>query len=58
MTGTFKVDGSGNVELKEDDGIDYAPVTVQVTPRVTPGLRPARGAPRASRPWPPPVHAG
>ena len=30
MTGMFKVDGSGNVELKEDDGIDYAPVTVQV----------------------------
>ncbi|KIY97139.1 Oxygen-evolving enhancer protein 1 [Monoraphidium neglectum] len=30
MTGTFKVDGSGNVELKEDDGIDYAPVTVQL----------------------------
>ncbi|GBF94973.1 33kDa oxygen evolving of photosystem II [Raphidocelis subcapitata] len=30
MTGSFKVDGSGNVELKEDDGIDYAPVTVQL----------------------------
>jgi photosystem II oxygen-evolving enhancer protein 1 len=30
MTGSFKVDGSGNVELKEEDGIDYAPVTVQL----------------------------
>ena len=30
MTGSFKIDGSGNVELKEDDGIDYAPVTVQL----------------------------
>lgn len=30
MSGTFKVDGSGNVELKETDGIDYAPVTVQL----------------------------
>eukprot|EP00877_Chromochloris_zofingiensis_P010693 jgi/Chrzof1/5878/Cz16g19040.t1_PSBO[v5.2] len=30
MSGTFKVDGSGNVELKEEDGIDYAPVTVQL----------------------------
>jgi photosystem II oxygen-evolving enhancer protein 1 len=30
MSGSFKVDGSGNVELKEDDGIDYAPVTVQL----------------------------
>lgn len=26
----FKIDGSGNVELKEDSGIDYAPVTVQL----------------------------
>ena len=30
MSGSFKVDGSGNVELKEEDGIDYAPVTVQL----------------------------
>jgi photosystem II oxygen-evolving enhancer protein 1 len=30
MSGQFKVDGSGNVELKEMDGIDYAPVTVQL----------------------------
>ena len=30
MSGNFKVDGSGNVELKETDGIDYAPVTVQL----------------------------
>jgi len=30
MSGTFKVDGSGNVELKEEDGIDYAPTTVQL----------------------------
>ena len=30
MSGTFKVDGSGGVELKEEDGIDYAPVTVQL----------------------------
>lgn len=30
MSGQFKVDGSGNVELKETDGIDYAPVTVQL----------------------------
>lgn len=30
MSGTLKVDGSGNVELKEEDGIDYAPVTVQL----------------------------
>jgi photosystem II oxygen-evolving enhancer protein 1 len=29
MSGTFKVDGS-NVELKEEDGIDYAAVTVQL----------------------------
>jgi photosystem II oxygen-evolving enhancer protein 1 len=26
----FKVDSSGNVELKEESGIDYAPVTVQL----------------------------
>ena len=30
MSGTFKVDGSGNVDFQEEDGIDYAPVTVQV----------------------------
>ncbi|KAG7669058.1 putative Oxygen-evolving enhancer protein 1, chloroplastic [Nannochloris sp. 'desiccata'] len=30
MSGTFKIDGSGNVELKEEDGIDYAAVTVQL----------------------------
>lgn len=30
MSGEFKVDGSGNVALKETDGIDYAPVTVQL----------------------------
>ena len=30
MSGEFKVDGSGNVALKEVDGIDYAPVTVQL----------------------------
>lgn len=30
MSGVLKVDGSGNVELKETDGIDYAPVTVQL----------------------------
>ena len=30
MSGSFKLDGSGNVELKELDGIDYAPVTVQL----------------------------
>lgn len=30
MNGQFKVDGSGNVELKEEDGIDYAAVTVQM----------------------------
>jgi photosystem II oxygen-evolving enhancer protein 1 len=30
MSGDFKIDGSGNVELKEEDGIDYAAVTVQL----------------------------
>jgi photosystem II oxygen-evolving enhancer protein 1 len=30
MKGVFKVDSSGNVKLKEEDGIDYAPVTVQL----------------------------
>jgi hypothetical protein len=30
MTGTLKVDGSGNVELQETDGIDYAATTVQL----------------------------
>jgi hypothetical protein len=30
MSGTLKVDGSGNVELKEEDGIDYAATTVQL----------------------------
>ena len=31
MNGTFKVDGSGKVEFQEEDGIDYAPVTVQLS---------------------------
>lgn len=30
MTGSFKIDGSGNVQLTEEDGIDSAPVTVQL----------------------------
>ena len=30
MNGTFKVDSSGKVEFQEEDGIDYAPVTVQL----------------------------
>ena len=30
ISGDFKIDGSGNVELKEEDGIDYAAVTVQL----------------------------
>jgi len=30
MTGTFKVGNDGSVELKEEDGIDYAAVTVQL----------------------------
>lgn len=30
MSGTLKVSGNGEVELKEEDGIDYAPVTVQM----------------------------
>lgn len=30
ISGQFKIDGSGNVELKEEDGIDYAAVTVQL----------------------------
>ena len=30
ISGTFKVDGSGNVEFVEEDGIDYAAVTVQL----------------------------
>lgn len=30
MSGEIKVDGSGSVQLKETDGIDYAPVTVQL----------------------------
>lgn len=30
MSGSFKVNGDGSVELKEEDGIDYAPVTVQL----------------------------
>lgn len=30
MSGTINVDGSGNVAFKEADGIDYAPVTVQL----------------------------
>ncbi|KAK9827322.1 hypothetical protein WJX81_004849 [Elliptochloris bilobata] len=30
ISGKFNVDGGGNVEFKEEDGIDYAPVTVQL----------------------------
>ena len=30
ISGEFKIDGNGNVELKEEDGIDYAAVTVQL----------------------------
>jgi Manganese-stabilising protein / photosystem II polypeptide len=30
ISGSLKVDGSGGVEFKEEDGIDYAPVTVQL----------------------------
>ncbi len=30
ISGKFSVDGSGNVNFKEEDGIDYAPVTVQL----------------------------
>lgn len=30
ISGQFKVDGSGNVDFTEEDGIDYAAVTVQV----------------------------
>ena len=30
ISGEFKIDESGNVELKEEDGIDYAAVTVQL----------------------------
>eukprot|EP00195_Chlamydomonas_chlamydogama_P013785 CAMPEP_0202898672 /NCGR_PEP_ID=MMETSP1392-20130828/7129_1 /ASSEMBLY_ACC=CAM_ASM_000868 /TAXON_ID=225041 /ORGANISM="Chlamydomonas chlamydogama, Strain SAG 11-48b" /LENGTH=297 /DNA_ID=CAMNT_0049584669 /DNA_START=67 /DNA_END=960 /DNA_ORIENTATION=- len=30
MSGSFKVGGDGSVEFKEEDGIDYAPVTVQL----------------------------
>ena len=30
MSGTFKVDSGGRVEFQEEDGIDYAPVTVQL----------------------------
>ena len=30
ISGSFKVDGSGNVEFVEEDGIDYAAVTVQL----------------------------
>ena len=30
MNGTFKVDGSGKVDFQEEDGIDYAAVTVQL----------------------------
>lgn len=30
MSGTIKVGSDGSVELKEDDGIDYAAVTVQL----------------------------
>lgn len=30
MNGTFKVDSSGKVDFQEEDGIDYAAVTVQL----------------------------
>ena len=30
ISGKFNVDGSGNVDFQEEDGIDYAPVTVQM----------------------------
>lgn len=30
MSGTFKVDGNGKVDFQEEDGIDYAAVTVQL----------------------------
>lgn len=30
MSGTFKVDSDGKVEFQEEDGIDYAAVTVQL----------------------------
>ena len=30
MSGTFSVGGGGSVQFKEQDGIDYAPVTVQL----------------------------
>ena len=30
ISGKFSVDGSGNVNFQEQDGIDYAPVTVQL----------------------------
>lgn len=30
ISGSFNIDGSGNVQLKEEDGIDYAAVTVQM----------------------------
>jgi photosystem II oxygen-evolving enhancer protein 1 len=30
ISGKFSVDGSGNVDFQEQDGIDYAPVTVQL----------------------------
>jgi photosystem II oxygen-evolving enhancer protein 1 len=30
ISGSFKVDGSGNVDFVEEDGIDYAAVTVQL----------------------------
>jgi len=30
ISGEFKIDGAGNVQLKEEDGIDYAAVTVQL----------------------------
>jgi len=54
MSGSFKIDGSGNVELKEEDGIDYAPVTVQLPGggRV-PGSRPSPRPCGGLRPQPP-----
>ncbi|KAL4424901.1 hypothetical protein ABPG77_002124 [Micractinium sp. CCAP 211/92] len=30
MSGTFKLAANGNVELQEEDGIDFAPVTVKI----------------------------
>jgi hypothetical protein len=42
INGTFKVGGDGSVEFKEEDGIDYAPVTVQL-PGLCMGFLSCRG---------------